>query len=113
MREIHVKHVDLLVHTADDSKSLAEVYLSVARRMRQRHKHLPAPGPDGPYIILHDRIAAGIAVLSLKPLEDPLRRMTLLRRRGHIRRKNGVDHRGHRPQLGLLRRLLPHIARWH
>lgn len=67
-----------LLDTADDDHRLAEVGLGMPRRMRQRHEHLAASSLALPHIILHDRIAAGKAMLVLEPLEHPLRRVALL-----------------------------------
>ena len=40
----------------------------------------PAPAAAAPHVVLHDRLAAGEAVLVPQPLEDPLRRVPLLPR---------------------------------
>ena len=80
LRQVQAEEVNLLPHPADHRDRLAEVHLSVTRRMRQRHEGLPAPRPAEPHMVLHHRVAAGKAVLVTKALEDPLRRMTLLHR---------------------------------
>ena len=41
-------------HPADDHQGLAEVALSMARRMRQRHEHPPGLSAALPYIVLDD-----------------------------------------------------------
>ena len=56
----------------------------------------------GSDIFLHDRVAAGKAVLVAQPLEDPVRRVPLLAR--HVRvgvdLKDRVDDAGEPVQLG-------------
>ena len=100
-------------HAADEADALAEIHLRMPRRMRQRHECLAQSQPCRPDIILHHRIAAGIAMLVAQALEDPLRRMTLLYRRIPIRRQDRVDHRDQRAKLRLRRRLLAPVPRRH
>ena len=50
-------------------------------------------------IVLHDRQPAAVAVLVPKPLEDPLRRVPLLRRTALIVLKDPVDDPDERIQL--------------
>ena len=50
----------------------------MARRMRQRHKSLPAPAFGDPDIVLHNRVAASKTVLCLETFENPLGRVALL-----------------------------------
>ena len=52
----------LLLHAADDHQGLAEVALGVARRMGQRHEHLPRLPAVLPYVVLDD------GVLAIKPV---------------------------------------------
>jgi hypothetical protein len=78
--------------------------------MGQRNEHLPAANLFVPHVVLHDRVATGEPVLVPEPIEDPLGRMTLLRRPLLVVGKYGVDHAQPRPQLGPLDRLLALVA---
>ncbi len=78
VRQVHDEEMRLLFYTADDDHRLAEVGLSMARRMRQRHQQFAAVPFPLPHVILHDGVAAGEPVLIAKPLEHPLGRMPLL-----------------------------------
>ena len=60
---------------------LAEVGLGMAGRVGQRHEHLLRLGTMLAHIVLHARIAAGIAVLGAQALEDALGRVPPLRQR--------------------------------
>ena len=84
--------VDLPFHPADHRKRFAEVRLRVPGIMPQWDKHLALPLPLRQHVVLHDRQAAGIAVLVAQALEDPLRCVPLLRRPAHILFKDPVDH---------------------
>ena len=92
---------------------LAEVDLGMARRVMQRHKSLARRLPPGPDIVLHDGIAAGEPVLVPQPLEDPVRRVTLLARhlRIRVRLQDRVDDAGEPVQFGPPDRLRPPVAR--
>ena len=81
LRQVETKHTQLHAHAADDADAFAEIDLRMARRMGQRHEDLARPGAGDPNVILHDRIAASVAVFEPQPVENPLRRMPLLRRR--------------------------------
>ncbi len=107
---VHAEEVDLLPDAADHANGLAEVDLRVPGGMRQRHEGLPAFGASDPDVVPHHRHTAGIAVLVAQPLEDPLGRMPLLRRRRPVGLENGVDHRQKRPKLRLLHRLRSRVA---
>ena len=67
VRQIHDEKIRLLLDTADDDNRFAKICLRMARRMGQRHEHLPGPPLMLTHVILDDRIAAGEAMLSLKP----------------------------------------------
>ena len=54
MRQIEDEEVRLAHHTPDHCTRLAEVRLCMARRMDQRHEHLPAPAVVLAHIVLHD-----------------------------------------------------------
>ena len=45
VRQVEREEVDLALRPADDADRLAEVGLGMARRVRQRHEHLPRPLP--------------------------------------------------------------------
>jgi hypothetical protein len=103
--------MDLLAHAPDHRNRLAEVHLSMAGRMRQRYKSLLGAQLRAAHVILHHRVAAGKPMLGLRALEDPLGRMSLLRRSRHIRRQNGIDDRDQGAELRLARRFVAHITR--
>ncbi len=63
VRQIHRQVVRLLLHSGNHHQRFAEVHLRFARRMGQRHKHLPAAQLFAAHIVLHDRIAARETVL--------------------------------------------------
>ncbi len=113
VRQVHSQVVRLPLHAGDHHQRLAEVRLRFARRMRQRNEHLPAMQLRRPHVVLHYGVAARELMLFLKPIEDPLGRVPLLRRSLLVIFQNGVDHAQPRPQLGPLDRLLPLVARRH
>ena len=112
LRQVETKHMQLHAHAADDADAFAEIDLRVARRMGERDEDLARSGAGDPHVILHHRVAAGIAMLDPQPFENPLRRMPLLGRRRLVGLQDRVDDRNQRSELRLFRRLGPHIARW-
>ena len=58
MWQVHHQKVDLLFDTANHGECLAKIRLSMARRMRQWHEHLPLTLPGREDIVLHhpDRV---------------------------------------------------------
>ena len=70
--------VGLLLHAADDHQGLAEVALGVARRMGQRHEHLPCLTAILSYIVLDRGVSAVEPVLVPEALEDALGGVALL-----------------------------------
>ena len=54
VRQIEDEEVRLARHTPDHRTRLAEVRLRMARRMDQRHEHLPTPAVVLAHIVLHD-----------------------------------------------------------
>ena len=91
MRQVECEEVDLALHPADDADRLAEIGLRVPWRMLQRHEHLLRPLPPPGHILLHDRDAAGEAVLVPEALEDPLRRVLLLLRPAFVAGQDALD----------------------
>ena len=85
MRQVHEEHVQLLPHATNDADGFAEVDLRMPRRMHQRGKSLTQPPLRDPHVVLHARVAASVAMLGLQPLEDPQRRVPLLRWRRFVR----------------------------
>jgi hypothetical protein len=81
MRQVEAEEMDLLPDTPDHRHRLAEVDLSVARRMGERHEHLLGAGMPLAQVVLDDRVAARKAVLGPQALVDSLGRMPLLGRR--------------------------------
>ena len=63
LRQIHRQVVRLRTHSADHHLRLAEVGLGIPGWMRQRHEHLALAQLPEPHVVLHDRVAAEIAVL--------------------------------------------------
>lgn len=68
VREVQHEEVRLLFNTTDPDQSIAEVGLSVARRMRQRHEHLLTASVPLSHVILDDRVAAGEAAFLATPV---------------------------------------------
>ena len=67
-----------LLHAGDDRIRLAEVRLSMARRMGQRNKHLPLTMASLTDVIFDDGITTGKTMFVAKTIKNPLRRMPLL-----------------------------------
>ena len=61
------------------------------------------------HVVLHDRIAAAKSVLVSQPLEEPLRRVTLLAVRATIFLEDPVDDAGEPIQLGTMGRTTPAV----
>ena len=78
MGQIRDEAVGLPLHASDDHHRLAEVALGVARRVGQRHEHLPCPAAVLPDVVLDYRLLALEPVLVSQPLEDALDRVALL-----------------------------------
>lgn len=78
--------------------------------MSQRHEGLPQLSTRDPDIVLRHRQAAGIALLVAQTLEDPLRRVPLLRWRRPVGLEDRVNLRQKRPQLRLRHRLGSRVA---
>ncbi len=74
----------------------------MARRLRQRHEHLPVTAFIAPHVVLDDRVAAGEAVLLLQAFEYPLGRVPLLARRRSVRCQDAVDDANKSVQLRAL-----------
>src|ERR1700732_1008715 len=75
VRKVKSEEVDLAFDATDNSDGFTKVYLSMSRRMLQRHEHLLSPPMPAGHIILHNRDDACETVFVPKPLEDPLRGM--------------------------------------
>src|ERR1700746_556788 len=76
---------------ANAADTVAEIDLGMTRRMDERHEHLARPHTRQPHVVFYDRIAARKAVFDPQPLENPLCRMLLLRRRRLIGLEDRVD----------------------
>jgi len=105
--------VDLPFHPADHRQGLAEVRLRVPGIMPQRHEHLPLPLPARQHVILHDGQPTDVAVFGAQTLEDPLRRVPLLRRPAFILFQDPVDDPHERIQLRTGWRPAAPVARRH
>ena len=89
----------LLLDTPDHHPRLAEVGLRMARRMEQRHEHLPPPPAILANVVLHDRVAAGEPMFGSKPVKNTLGGVTLLARLVEIVLQLPIDDRGNLLQL--------------
>ena len=98
-------------NTGDDRIRLAEVCLSVTRRVHQRHEHLPETITPFPHVILDDGLFTRKAMFIAKTLEYPLRRMALLAVDRTVLFQNTIDDIRERVQLRALRWLAAAIAR--
>ena len=107
---IKSEKVDLALDATDDFDGFTEVYLSMPRRMLQRHEHLLSPPMPASHIILHNRDAACETVFVPKPLEDPLRGMLLLLRTRLVVQENAINHENKWIKLWPSRRLLAHVT---
>lgn len=58
--------------TRGQVKRLIEVRMSMTRRMRQGHEHLPLTLAIRKDVILHDRDPSSKIILVAKPLKNPL-----------------------------------------
>ena len=100
VRQIQHEEVRLTLHATDHHHRLAEIGLSVAGWMRQRHKHLLAALFTLAHVVLDDRVAAGKSALVPEPIEHPLGRVALLARHPHVLIKPVTDRRNKCVQLG-------------
>jgi hypothetical protein len=64
LRQVHHQVVCLALHPGDPHHRFAEVGLRVSGWMFQRHKHLALAQLPEPHVVLHDRVAAGVACSS-------------------------------------------------
>ena len=111
VRQIHAEEVHLLPHSADDRHGFPKIHLCMTRRVGQRHEHLPVRQLLHPYMLLHRRVAAPVAMFIAQPLEDPHCRVPLLDRRLGIIGQYLIDDRLKRHQHPPHHRLRPPIAR--
>ena len=105
--------VGLPLNAADDHQGLAEVALRVARRVGQRHEHLPGLTAMLPDVVLDGGVSAVEPVLVPEALEYPLGRVALLPGAREVILQDPVDDAGERLQLGPSRRSLSPVARRH
>ncbi len=90
--QVQDEAVNLSLHAADDYQGLAEVALGLARRVRQRDKHLPCLAAVLPDVVLDHGVPAVETVLVPEPLEDALGRVALLLGNAVILVQDAVDH---------------------
>jgi len=105
--------VKLAPYPADHAERLAKVDLSMTRRMRQRHEHLPHPSLLLADVVGDDRQFAREAMFVAQPLEDPLRRMPLLLQLAPVVLQDLVDDRDERVELRSHRWLRSSVSRRH
>ena len=103
----------LMLHSAYDRHSLAEVALGMARRVGERHEHLPRLAAMLPHVVLDRGVSAAKPVLVPEPLEDALGGVPLLLGDAVILVQYLVDDAGIGLQLGPADRSLPPVARRH
>ena len=111
MRQVKSEKVESALDATNDAERFTKVYLSMTRRMHQRHKHLLSPLTPAGNEILHNRQATCEAVFVPKPLEDPLRRMLLLLRARLVVPQYAIDQWNKWIKLWLRRWLLTHVTR--
>jgi len=111
VRQVEGHEVRLLLHAGNHHLRFTEVRLRLARRVRQRDEHLLAADLRRAHIVLHNRVAAGVAVLGAKPFEDALGRVSLLLRPLLVVLEDRVDRALPRAELRPPHRLLPLVAR--
>ena len=111
VRKRHGKKMRPPLDPGNDRIRLAKVRLGIARRMRQRHKHLPETTPPFPDVILDDGLSTRKAMLVAKPLKYPLRRVPLLAVNRSVRFQNTLNDIRERIQLRALRWLVAAVAR--
>ena len=70
LRQVETKRMQLHAHAADDTDAFAEIDLRVAGRMDERDEDLARSGAGGPHVILHHRVAAGVAMFDPQPFEN-------------------------------------------
>ena len=63
LRQVHRQVVRFALHAADYGQRFAEVGLSIPGWMLQGYKHLALAQLPQPHVVLHDRVAARVAVL--------------------------------------------------
>ena len=110
MRQVEGQEVRLPLDSSDLHEGLTEIGLCVTRRMHEGYEHLLRTQPALSHVILHDRVAAHEPVLVTKPLQDSLRRVTLLPGPGLVILQDPVDHSGVRIELGPGCRPAPPVA---
>ena len=68
-RRLETKRMQVHAHAADDADAFAEIDLRVAGRMGERDENLARSGAGDPHVILHHRVAAGVAMFDPQPIE--------------------------------------------
>ena len=111
--QVEDEAVGLALHPADDHQSLPEVALGMARRVGQRHEHLPCPAAVLPHVVLDDGVSAVETVLVPEPLEDALGGVPLLPGNAMIIVQNLVDDASKGIKLGPTWRALASIPGRH
>ena len=99
------------LYSADDHQGLAEVALGVARRMGQRHEHLPGLAAVLPDVVLDRGVSAFEPVFVPQPLEDALGGVPLLPGKPEVIFQDPVDDAGEGLQLGAPGRILSPVTR--
>ena len=90
--QVQDEAVGLLLHAADDHPGFPEVALGVARRMGQRHEHLPGLAVALPDVVLDYGVLTVKPVLIPQPLEDALCRVPLFPGTPEIVLQDPVDN---------------------
>ena len=107
----HDEKMRPILDAGDDRIRRAKVRLSLARRMRQRHKHRTPTKAPFPNVILHDGLFARDAMCVAKALEDTLRRVLLLTVNRSVLLQNTVDDSREGGQFRAFRWLASPISR--
>ena len=101
----------LALDATDDHQGLAKVTLGVARRMGQRHEHLPYLAAILSDVVLDRGVSAVEPVFVPETLEDALGSVALLPGTPEIVLHDPVDDAGEGLQFGAPGRSLPPVAR--
>ena len=111
MGHVQDEVADLSLHAADDHQGLAKVALGVARRMGQRHEHLPCLTAILPHVVLGRGVFAVESLFVPETLEDAVGSVALLPGTPDIVLQDPVDDAGEGLQLGLPGRGLSPVTR--
>ena len=111
--QVQYEIVGFLLTASDDHQGLAEVALAMARRVGERHEHLPRLAAMLPEVVLDRGVSAAEPVLVPQTLIDALRGVALLLRDAVILSQDLIDDASIGLQLGTLWGIPPPVIRRH